>query len=63
MQDWPPEKALLLLDSIEPGLRQEWLGRAAEHSHPVWILRLHHPSMAALADLRSLANLQRDVSR
>jgi len=58
VQDWPPEKALLLLDSIEPGLRQEWLGRAAQHSHPVWILRLHHPSMAALVDLRALANLQ-----
>ncbi len=58
VQDWPPEKALLLLDSIEPGLHQEWLGRAAQHSHPVWILRLHHPSRAALVDLRSLANLQ-----
>lgn len=28
----------------------------AQHSHPLWILRLHHPCMAA--DLRSLANLQ-----
>ncbi len=58
VQNWPPEKALLLLDSIEPGIHQEWFGRAAQHSHPVLILRLHHPSMAALVDLRSLANLQ-----
>jgi hypothetical protein len=35
VQDWPPEKALLLLDSNEPGLRQAWLKRAAQHFHPL----------------------------
>ena len=58
VREWPPERALVLLDSIEPGLRQAWLQRAAQHSHPVWILRLHHPSTAAPVDLRTLAHLQ-----
>ena len=58
VQEWPDVSALLLLDSIAPEDRQTWLQLAAQHSQPVWILRLHHPTRAALEDLRALANLQ-----
>jgi ribonuclease HI len=58
VQAWPEVRALLLLDSIEPELRQEWLHKAAEHTHRVWILRSHKPSMAASADLRTLSQLK-----
>jgi hypothetical protein len=58
VQDWPAVNALLLLDLIAPDLRQDWLQRASQHSHPVWILRLHHPSKAAPMDLRTLSSLQ-----
>jgi hypothetical protein len=57
VQDWPPERALLLLDSIESGLRQAWLWRAAQHTHTVWILHLHRPSMAAPMDFCTLVSL------
>ncbi len=46
VQDWPPERANLLLDYIEPDLRQ------------AWIIRIHNAYMAAPADLRTLAYLQ-----
>ena len=55
---WPDVKALLLLDSIAPEHRAAWLQRAAQHRQPVWILRMHHPSRAALTDLRKLADLR-----
>ena len=55
---WPDVRALLLLDSIEPDLRQEWLHKAAEHTKRVLILRSHKPSMAASEDLRTLAKLK-----
>jgi hypothetical protein len=53
-------RASLLLDSIKPDLRQEWLHKAAEHTHRVWIIHSHQPSMAASADsdLSTLAKLK-----
>ena len=58
VREWPHEQALLLLDSIEPDQRRAWLQKAADHTRRVLILRLHHPSMAASADLRILLELQ-----
>jgi len=55
---WPEVKALLLLDSIAPEHRAAWLQRAAQHRQPVWILRIHRPSRAALTDLRKLTALR-----
>ena len=58
LTDWPPQPALLLLDSFAPEDRSNILDQAAQHGHIVWILRLDQPSQWAAADISKLRELQ-----
>jgi hypothetical protein len=59
VQVWPPEPALLLLDSFAPESRQLVLQSAASLSHEaeIWILRQDHKNESALRDLNVLRGL------
>jgi ribonuclease HI len=57
VQVWPPEPALLLLDSFAPESRQLVLQSAASHEAEIWILRQDHKNESALRDLNVLRGL------
>jgi hypothetical protein len=57
VQEWPPESALLLLDSFAPESRQTDLQSAASHEAEIWILRQDHKTESALRDLSVLRGL------
>ncbi len=57
VQEWPPEPALLLLNSFAPESRQRVLQSAASHEAEIWILRQDYKTESALRDLSVLRGL------
>jgi hypothetical protein len=54
VQEWPPEPALLVVDSFAPESRQTVLQSAASHEAEIWILLQDHKNESALRDLSVL---------